>query len=88
MYSNIFAPEPDLTCADTNLFICGIAVETPVLFSGFISEGARTYKILHVNAIPYYWLVDCRETSALFHFILCYCEFQASYLIQSVRLWI
>lgn len=82
MYSNGFAPDPHLTCADTNLFkcICCIGVETLVLFSSeLISEGARTYQILHVNAIFYYWLVDCHETLAFFHFIWCYSEFQAPY---------
>lgn len=74
IYSKFFDPEPDLTCADTNLFkcICYIGVETPVLFSlDLISEGARTCKIVCVNAILCYRLVDCHETLALFHFIWC-----------------
>jgi len=76
MYSKVFDPKADLTCADTSLLkcICYVGVETPVLFSSnFISEGVRTYKIVYVNAILCYRLVDFHETLALFHFIWCCC---------------
>lgn len=94
IYFKVYAPDPDATCADSSIFkyISFIGIESSNQFSSdLISEGARPYKILSINAFLLLLLqaygLPWNFGFVLFYMLLLF-EFQAPYCIQLLRPWV